>query len=104
MSKKKTYKPMIDKHGEIREWTREDFKRAVPFSGLPKELQETLKGIMAEGKRRAAARGRPPSKAPKQMIAFRFAPDVVEAIKGIGRGYNVRVEKLLRQALRDGTI
>lgn len=94
---------MLDKHGEIREWTTADFKRAAPFSALPKELQQTLKGIMAEGKRRAQ-RGRPRSKAPKQMIAFRFAPDVLADIKGLGRGYNARIEAFLRKALKEGRI
>ena len=104
MKKLKKLKPLIDKHGEIRELMEADFKRGVPFSALPKEMQETLKGIMAEGKRREAQRGRPKSTAPKEMIAFRFAPDVLAGIKGLGRGYNVRVEKFLRTALQEGKL
>lgn len=96
MKKQKKIKPLTNKAGDVRELTYEDFKRAVPFSALPKDLQKTL---MAIGKR-----GRPKSPAPKEMIAFRFSPDVLAGIKGLGRGYNVRVEKLLREALQDGRI
>jgi hypothetical protein len=35
-------KPLTDDDGEVREWTAEDFARAVPFSGLPAELQAIL--------------------------------------------------------------
>ncbi|NBX02787.1 MAG: hypothetical protein EBR02_01720 [Alphaproteobacteria bacterium] len=96
MQKKKQPKPMTNKAGDIREWTKEDFARAVPFSELPKDLQAALKAIQK--------RGRPKAAAPKEMIAFRFSPDVLAAIKGLGKGYNVRIEKLLREALLDGRL
>jgi hypothetical protein len=35
-------KPLTDEEGEVREWTDEDFARAVPFSALPAELQQLL--------------------------------------------------------------
>ncbi len=35
-------KPLTDDDGEVRELAAEDFARMVPFSGLPKELQELL--------------------------------------------------------------
>ena len=35
-------KPLTDDEGEVREWTDEDFARAVPFSALPVELQRLL--------------------------------------------------------------
>jgi uncharacterized protein (DUF4415 family) len=38
------------------------------------------------------------------MIAFRFSPDLVSAIKSVGKGYNVRVEKVLRDAFSKGLI
>jgi hypothetical protein len=34
--------PLTDEEGEVREWTDEDFARAVPFSALPVELQQLL--------------------------------------------------------------
>ena len=42
--------------------------------------------------------GRPKSVAPKVHVGFRLAPDVVTSIKASGRGYNARVEQVLREA------
>lgn len=92
--KKKVNPELID--DENPEWTDENFKNAVSFSKLPVSLQKKLSAI---GKR-----GRPVSDAPKQMIAFRFSSDLVSAIKAVGKGYNVRVEKVLRDALSKGLI
>jgi hypothetical protein len=45
-------------------------------------------------------RGRPViGDAPKLHIGFRLAADVVNAIRATGKGYNARVEKVLREAL-----
>ncbi len=49
-------------------------------------------------------RGRPPSASAKAMIAFRFAPDLLAHIKASGRGYNARVEKILREAVEEGRL
>jgi uncharacterized protein (DUF4415 family) len=48
--------------------------------------------------------GRPPVAAPKIHIGFRLAADVVTAIRATGRGYNARVEKVLRDALAKGKL
>jgi uncharacterized protein (DUF4415 family) len=48
--------------------------------------------------------GRPPAEKPKIHIGFRLAADVVEAIRATGRGYNARVEKVLRDALAKGEL
>lgn len=48
--------------------------------------------------------GRPPVEAPKVHIGFRLAADVVNAIRATGRGYNARVEKVLRDALAKGKL
>jgi uncharacterized protein (DUF4415 family) len=45
---------------------------------------------------------RPPVEAPKVHIGFRLAVDVVEGIRATGRGYNARVEKILREAIAKG--
>lgn len=78
------------------EWTAADVKQAMPFEDLPKGLQSQLKAVQK--------RGRPPVAAPKQMIAFRLAPELITAIKGSGRGYGQRVEKLLREAVEKGKL
>lgn len=37
-------------------------------------------------------------------IGFRLAADVVSGIRATGRGYNARVEKVLRDALAKGKL
>ena len=49
-------------------------------------------------------RGRPPVDSPKVRIGFRLAPDVVRDIRATGRGYNARVERVLREALAEGKL
>jgi uncharacterized protein (DUF4415 family) len=41
---------------------------------------------------------------PKVHIGFRLAADVVEGIRATGKGYNARVEKVLREALTKGLL
>jgi uncharacterized protein (DUF4415 family) len=48
--------------------------------------------------------GRPPIATPKVHIGFRLAADVVDAVRATGRGYNARVEKVLRDALAKGEL
>lgn len=77
------------------EWTEEDFAQAKPFKeGFP-ELYESWKRSKA---------GRPPSPQPKVHIGFRLAPDVVAGVRATGRGYNARVEQILREALAKGKL
>ena len=75
------------------EWTDEDFARARPF-------KEVLPEAYAAWKRR----GRPPAETPKVHIGFRLAADVVEGIRATGKGYNGRVERVLREALTKGEL
>ncbi len=66
------------------QWTKRDFKRAVPFSELTKALRETL-------------RRRGPQKAPrKELISIRLSRDVVEQLRESGRGWQARVDEHLR--------
>ena len=81
---------------DVPELTAADFKKMVPFNKLPASLQKKLAAIQK--------RGRPRSPVRKQMIAFRFAPDLLAAIKASGRGYNARVERVLRDAVETGKL
>ncbi|HSO43165.1 MAG TPA: BrnA antitoxin family protein [Rhodospirillales bacterium] len=75
------------------EWTDEDFAHAKPFRKMfPKQHAVWKK------------RGRPPLATPKVHIGFRLAADVVDGIRATGRGYNARVEKILREALAKGRL
>ena len=48
--------------------------------------------------------GRPKVEAPKVHVGFRLAADVVDGIKATGKGYNARVEAVLREALAAGKL
>lgn len=50
------------------------------------------------------ASGRPKAETPKVHVGFRLAADVVEGIKQTGKGYNARVEDVLREALAAGKL
>ncbi|WGF89065.1 BrnA antitoxin family protein [Marinivivus vitaminiproducens] len=74
-------------------WTTEDFAEAKPF-------KDTFPKAHREWKRL----GRPPVENPKVHIGFRLAADVVEGVRATGKGYNARVEKVLREALAAGKL
>jgi uncharacterized protein (DUF4415 family) len=75
------------------ELTTEDFARARPFKEVFPEQYRAWKKL-----------GRPPVVSPKERIGFRLAADVVAAIRATGKGYNRRVEKVLREALARGEL
>jgi uncharacterized protein (DUF4415 family) len=85
-------KPPADSD-ENPEWTEEDFARARPFKEVFPEQFKAWKRM-----------GRPPVAAPKVHIGFRLAADVVAGIRATGKGYNARVEKVLRDALAKGEL
>ena len=76
---------MID--DENPEWTKEDFKRAVPFSALPETLQAKL-------------RGRPKAAVTKERITIRLSPEVVERFRASGDGWQTRVDAALKDWLK----
>ena len=76
------------------EWTDADFARTRPFSEMFPEQARSLKN---QG-------GRPKLERPKIHVGFRLDADVVEGIKATGRGYNARVEQVLRDALAQGKL
>jgi uncharacterized protein (DUF4415 family) len=85
---KKAAKPAVDQ--ENPEWTRKDFARAVPFSGLPLELRRSL-----------SSRARGPQKTPKKVpVSIRLSPEVVKAFRGSGAGWQARVDEILRAHIK----
>ena len=96
---KKPRKPLTDKDGEVREITAEDMKYFRPI----REVDPGMIEAMAAWKKKLA-RGRPKVAAPRRMISFRLPPDIISGIKARGRGYNARVEKVLREALDKGKL
>lgn len=75
------------------ELTAEAFARGKPFSEVFPEQHKAWKKL-----------GRPPIASPKVHIGFRLAADVVDGIRATGRGYNARVEKVLREAIAKGQL
>ncbi len=92
-------KPVED--AENPEWTEADFAAAKPFKEVfPKQFAEwDASGHAPIPVKRI---GRPPVDEPKVHVGFRLARDVVDGIRATGKGYNARVEKVLREALADG--
>jgi len=68
------------------EWTEETFRAAVRFSDLPEDMQAKLRSIRGPGKK--------PSKI---QTAIRFDPDVLAALKATGRGWQTRVNDVMRE-------
>jgi uncharacterized protein (DUF4415 family) len=78
---------------DVPEATDAEFATAKPFKDVfPAQYKEWKR------------MGRPPVEAPKIHIGFRLAADVVNAIRATGRGYNARVERVLRDALAKGQL
>jgi uncharacterized protein (DUF4415 family) len=96
MANKKRVKPLIDDDGEVLdlcEWTEEDFKSAVPFSALPKSLQTTLLGIKeGRGKQQAPV---------KVSTTLRFDPEVIDAFRAKGKGWQTRMNDALKEWLKE---
>lgn len=72
------------------EWTEEDFKRARPFAEVFPELAESIR----------RSRGRPAVEMPKRQISLRLDPDVIDAFKATGKGWQGRINDALRKAAK----
>ena len=73
------------------EWTAEEVAQARPASEvLPPDLYAEL------SKRRP---GRPKSEAPKVAVKLRLDPDIVEAYKAEGAGWQMRINAALRKTV-----
>lgn len=77
------------------EWTDEDFARAKPFREVHPEFYAVWE------KNRG---GRPRVENPKLHLGVRMAADVVNGLRATGRGYSVRLENLIREALAQGKL
>ena len=72
------------------EWTASEARKAVPFSVLPKTLQTKL-----------ARRTRGVQLAPiKERITIRLTPNVLEAFRATGAGWQTRVDAALQDWLK----
>jgi uncharacterized protein (DUF4415 family) len=70
------------------------FVNAKPFKeGFPEAYQEWQK-----------SRGRPKVAAPKKLKSFKLSQDVIEAVIASGKGYNAKVDSVLRAAFLQGQV
>jgi uncharacterized protein (DUF4415 family) len=83
--------PLTDMDGEVRELATDDFKHFRSASEvLPSELIAVL-----------PKRGRPRAEAPKKAVNIRLAPDIIDAFRATGRGWQTRVNNALRDWLKE---
>ena len=74
------------------EWTAQDIRTSVPLSGLHTTLQAKL-------------RVRGPQKAPPKIsTTIRLSPEVVQAFRAGGDGWQTRIDAALKDWLRTHTL
>lgn len=76
------------------EWTPEDFAKARPASEVlhdisPKNVADTI-----------LKRGRPLKEVTKAPVSIRLSPDVLEAFRMTGKGWQTRVDEALKDWLK----
>jgi len=75
------------------------FARARPASEmLPKIFGPTVAARMVK------PRGRPPSTNPKRTTTIRLSPEVMDAFRATGRGWQTRIDAVLREAVAAGRV
>ena len=83
--------PLIDKDGEVRELSAEDLRLFKPaHEVLPPALQKTL-GMRVRGPQKAP---------PKVATTIRLSPEVVQAFRAGGDGWQTRIDAALKDWLR----
>jgi len=88
--------PLIDEEGEVRELTKEDFARARPASEV---LPEILGPEVADELLKRRPRG-PQRKPRKTSTTFRLDTEVLEAFKAMGKGWQTRMNKVLKDYVK----
>ena len=82
-------KSLIDKDGEVRELTEDDFKKFRPISEeKPALLAKIKKGIGERGLQKS------PTKVP---ISIRVSPEVAEYFRSAGKGWQGRIDNVLKE-------
>ncbi len=89
--------PLTDENGEVRELSADDFKAMRPIADVDAGMTGAMEAMRNKG-------GRPRIENPRAHIAFRWDKDLVATIKATGKGYNARIERVLREALAKGEL
>lgn len=93
MAKKRMGDPTSRPDDDNPEWTKEDFAGARPAAEVLPELigEKATQALMQRG------RGRPPKPDKKVNQTLRLDADVVEAYRQEGKGWQTRINEVLRQ-------
>jgi uncharacterized protein (DUF4415 family) len=86
-------KPLIDKNGEVRELTKEDFKRMRLASEVVPEIVKAYK----EGRLKVRGSQKAPTKV---QTTLRLSRDVVDFFRATGRGWQTKLDKALKEYVR----
>jgi uncharacterized protein (DUF4415 family) len=76
------------------EWSPEDFAKARPASEV---LHDIFPKVVADT---MLKRGRPLKEVTKAPVSIRLSPDVVEAFRMTGKGWQTRVDEALKDWLK----
>ncbi len=88
MKKPLINKPLTDKNGDVRELTLEDFQQMIP-------MREADPEFVARWEKR---RGRPVGRK-KAVVSISLDKDILAILKESGRGWQSRLNELLRAAI-----
>lgn len=93
MAKKMVDNPASQPDEDNPEWTKEDFAGARPAAEILPEFigEKATQALMRRG------RGRPPKSVKKINQTLRLDADVVEAYRQEGKGWQTRINGVLRQ-------
>jgi len=58
----------------------------------------------AQDRARQKRMGRPPSANPKRPTTIRLSPDVMDAFRATGKGWQTRIDAVLREAVEQGRV
>lgn len=75
-------------------------REAVEHDPDTRLLEDNSVKLVPFGKLKAARKGRPPSPAPKIPVNVRYSPEVVEAFRSTGAGWQTRMDAALKDWLK----
>ncbi|HEX2255526.1 MAG TPA: BrnA antitoxin family protein [Afifellaceae bacterium] len=85
-------RPLLDKHGNVRELQDDDIREMCPAAEV---LPAEFVGVLPT--RRPGERG-PGKRPPKRLVTLRLDPDVLEHFRATGPGWQSRMNEALRKA------
>ena len=86
---------LTDSNGEVRELTAADMRQFLPaHDALPLALQKSL-GMRTRGPQKAP---------PKISTTIRLSPDVLQAFRAAGDGWQTRIDAALKDWLRTHSV